>query len=130
MHLTAVEAPPNVCTPSHLAEAAKHIAALFPSTMKVLCLMSLYGIGKFGSAAGSMVVLMLITFHKCVLVVVPGISHVHRIIARATLICSHLETGSFALQLTVLEKSDCEALGMGMYLGVAEASDEPVGQVA
>jgi leucyl aminopeptidase len=30
------------------------------------------------------------------------------------------------LQLTVLEKAECEALGMGLYLGVAEASQEPV----
>ncbi len=30
------------------------------------------------------------------------------------------------LQLEVLEKKECEALGMGMYLGVAEASAEPV----
>lgn len=29
------------------------------------------------------------------------------------------------LQLEVLEKADCEAMNMGLYLGVAEASDEP-----
>ena len=55
-----VEAPPNVCTPSHLAAAAKHIADSFPETMS----------------------------------------------------------------LKVLEKDDCEKLGMGLYLGVAEASKE------
>lgn len=56
-----VEAPPNVCTPSHLAAAAKHIANMCPECMS----------------------------------------------------------------LKVLEKEDCEALGMGLYLGVAEASKEP-----
>lgn len=56
-----VEAPPNVCTPSHLAAAAKHIAALCPERMS----------------------------------------------------------------LKILEKEDCEELGMGLYLGVAEASKEP-----
>lgn len=29
------------------------------------------------------------------------------------------------MKLEVLEKEDCEKLGMGLYLGVAEASDEP-----
>lgn len=29
------------------------------------------------------------------------------------------------LTLKVLEKAECEALGMGLYLGVAEASAEP-----
>lgn len=56
-----VEAPPNVCTPSHLAAAAKHIADMCPERMS----------------------------------------------------------------LKVLEKEDCEELGMGLYLGVAEASKEP-----
>jgi leucyl aminopeptidase len=56
-----VEAPPNVCTPSHLAAAAAHIASL---------------------SNGSM-------------------------------------------ELKVLEKKECEELGMGCYLGVAECSDEP-----
>ncbi|KAL6747733.1 cytosol aminopeptidase family, catalytic domain-containing protein [Haematococcus lacustris] len=56
-----VEAPPNICTPTHLAEAAQHVASLFPDTM----------------------------------------------------------------QLKVLEKQDCAAMNMGLYLGVAEASDEP-----
>jgi len=56
-----VEAPPNVCTPNHLALAAAHIAALSPATMK----------------------------------------------------------------LEVLEQAECEALGMGLFLGVSEASDEP-----
>ncbi|KAH7617985.1 putative Leucine aminopeptidase 1 [Nannochloris sp. 'desiccata'] len=56
-----VEAPPNVCTPTHLADAAAAIAAGAPDVMK----------------------------------------------------------------LQVLEKEQCEALGMGLYLGVAEASDEP-----
>ncbi|EFN59475.1 hypothetical protein CHLNCDRAFT_33905 [Chlorella variabilis] len=56
-----VEAPPNVCTPTHLAEAAAKIAAEAPDVMK----------------------------------------------------------------LEVLEKAECEALGMGLYLGVAEAADEP-----
>jgi leucyl aminopeptidase len=56
-----VEAPPNVCTPTHLAEAAAMIAAGAPGVMK----------------------------------------------------------------LEVLEKEDCEKLGMGCYLGVAEASQEP-----
>jgi leucyl aminopeptidase len=56
-----VEAPPNVCTPTHLADAAAAIAAGAPDVMK----------------------------------------------------------------LKVLEKEECEALGMGLYLGVAEASAEP-----
>lgn len=56
-----VEAPPNVCTPTHLAEAAEMIAAGAPEVMK----------------------------------------------------------------LEVLEKEDCEELGMGCFLGVAEASAEP-----
>ena len=56
-----VEAPPNVCTPAHLADAAAAVAADFPETMS----------------------------------------------------------------LTVLEKEDCEKLGMGCYLGVAECSDLP-----
>jgi len=56
-----VEAPPNVCTPTHLAEAAQHIAARSPSVMKV----------------------------------------------------------------EVLDKAQCMEMGMGLYLGVAEASDEP-----
>ncbi|PSC76746.1 aminopeptidase family isoform B [Micractinium conductrix] len=56
-----VEAPPNVCTPTHLAHAAAEIAASAPEVM----------------------------------------------------------------QLEVLEKADCEKLGMGLYLGVAEASAEP-----
>ncbi len=30
------------------------------------------------------------------------------------------------LKLTVLEREDCEALGMGAYLGVAQASDLPL----
>lgn len=30
-----VEAPPNICTPTHMAAAAAHIAALAPGTMKV-----------------------------------------------------------------------------------------------
>ncbi|KAJ9530097.1 hypothetical protein QJQ45_023390 [Haematococcus lacustris] len=30
-----VEAPPNICTPTHLAEAAQHVASLFPDTMQV-----------------------------------------------------------------------------------------------
>lgn len=30
MHSFLVEAPPNVCTPTHLADAAKHIAARAP----------------------------------------------------------------------------------------------------
>ena len=56
-----VEAPPNVCTPSHIANTAKHIAAKFPSVMS----------------------------------------------------------------LSILEKEECEKLGMGSFLGVSEASDEP-----
>jgi leucyl aminopeptidase len=56
-----VEAPPNVCTPSHIANTAKHIADKFPSVMT----------------------------------------------------------------LSILEKADCEKMGMGSYLGVSEASDEP-----
>lgn len=56
-----VEAPPNVCTPTYLADAAAHIASASGGTMS----------------------------------------------------------------LTVLEKEDCEKLGMGCYLGVSEASDEP-----
>lgn len=56
-----VEAPPNVCTPTYLAEAAAAIAAMSSNTMT----------------------------------------------------------------LNVLEKEQCEALGMGCYLGVAEASAEP-----
>lgn len=56
-----VEAPPNVCTPTHLAQAAESIAAVAPEVMS----------------------------------------------------------------LEVLEKEDCEKLGMGCYLGVAEASEEP-----
>ncbi|KAL4421979.1 hypothetical protein ABPG77_011002 [Micractinium sp. CCAP 211/92] len=56
-----VEAPPNVCTPTHLAEAAAKIAADASDVMK----------------------------------------------------------------LEVLEKADCEKLGMGLFLGVAEASQEP-----
>jgi len=56
-----VEAPPNVATPTHLAEAAALIASTFPEVMK----------------------------------------------------------------LEVLEKEDCEKLGMGCFLGVAEASAEP-----
>lgn len=55
-----VEAPPNVCTPTHLADAAAEIAAGASDVMK----------------------------------------------------------------LKVLEKEECEALGMGLYLGVAEASAE------
>ena len=56
-----VAAPPNVVTPTGLAEVAAAIAAEFPETMS----------------------------------------------------------------LRVLEKSECEAAGMGSFLGVAEASDEP-----
>lgn len=56
-----VNAPPNVVTPTALAEAAAETAAAFPER----------------------------------------------------------------LSLTVLEKADCEKLGMGSYLGVAEASAEP-----
>ncbi|GLI60782.1 hypothetical protein VaNZ11_003014, partial [Volvox africanus] len=56
-----VEAPPNVCTPTHLAEAAAHIAAKSPDVFT----------------------------------------------------------------LKVYEKDECEAMGMGCYLGVAEASAEP-----
>lgn len=56
-----VEAPPNVCHPTHLAEAAAGIAA----------------------------------------------------------------SASDCMKLEVLEKEDCERLGMGLYLGVAEASAEP-----
>jgi leucyl aminopeptidase len=57
-----VEAPPNVCTPTHLADAAAHIAAQHPGVFK----------------------------------------------------------------LAVLEKAECAAMGMGSFLGVAEASDEPI----
>jgi leucyl aminopeptidase len=56
-----VESPPNVCTPSYLADAAAHIASIAPEHMS----------------------------------------------------------------LQILEKEDCEKLGMGLYLGVAEASLEP-----
>ena len=56
-----VAAPPNVVTPTALADIAGAIAAQFPDTMS----------------------------------------------------------------LKVLEKAECEALGMGSFLGVAEASDEP-----
>ena len=56
-----VAAPPNVVTPTGLAEVAAAIAAEFPETMS----------------------------------------------------------------LRVLEKSECEAAGMGSFLGIAEASDEP-----
>lgn len=56
-----VEAPPNVCTPTHLAEAAAVVAQGAPDVMK----------------------------------------------------------------LEVLEKDECEKLGMGLFLGVAEASSEP-----
>jgi len=56
-----VEAPPNVCTPTHLADCARHIAAKFPDTFKI----------------------------------------------------------------EVLDKAACQAMNMGLYLGVAEASEEP-----
>ncbi|GLC42430.1 hypothetical protein PLESTB_001097800 [Pleodorina starrii] len=56
-----VEAPPNVCTPTHLADTAAHIAAKSPDVFT----------------------------------------------------------------LKVYEKDECEAMGMGCYLGVAEASSEP-----
>ncbi|KXZ46440.1 hypothetical protein GPECTOR_43g876 [Gonium pectorale] len=56
-----VEAPPNVCTPTHLADTAAHIAGLAPELF----------------------------------------------------------------ELKVYEKEECEAMGMGCYLGVAEASEEP-----
>lgn len=57
-----VAAPPNVCTPTALAETAAAVAAEFPDVMS----------------------------------------------------------------LKVLEKDECEKLGMGSFLGVAEASDEPL----
>ncbi|PNH00126.1 putative cytosol aminopeptidase, partial [Tetrabaena socialis] len=56
-----VEAPPNVCTPTHIAEAAAHIAARAPDVFT----------------------------------------------------------------LKVYEKEECMAMGMGLFLGVAEASAEP-----
>ncbi|KAF5829786.1 peptidase M17, leucyl aminopeptidase [Dunaliella salina] len=56
-----VEAPPNVCNPTHMAAAAAHIAKQAPETMT----------------------------------------------------------------LEVLEKEQCEAMNMGLFLGVAECSDEP-----
>jgi len=56
-----VEAPPNICTPSHIAACAAHIAARFPDVMS----------------------------------------------------------------LRVLEKAECAELGMGAFLGVAEASEQP-----
>ena len=36
-HITRylVEAPPNVCTPTHLAEAAEYIAKRYPSTLSL-----------------------------------------------------------------------------------------------
>jgi len=54
-----VEAPPNICNPAHLADAARSCAALYPDTMS----------------------------------------------------------------LKVLGRAECEALGMGCYLGVAECSE-------
>ena len=30
------------------------------------------------------------------------------------------------MQLQVLEKEECEALGMGLFLGVGQGSDEPL----
>ena len=56
-----MEAPPNICTPTHMADAAAHIAALSPARFS----------------------------------------------------------------LKVLEAADCAALGMGCFLGVSAASDEP-----
>ena len=57
-----VEAPPNICTPTHIAKAARAIAESAPDVMS----------------------------------------------------------------LEVLEKADCEAMGMGCFLGVAECSAEPL----
>ena len=57
-----VEAPPNICTPTHIAKAAQAIAESAPDVMS----------------------------------------------------------------LEVLEKADCEAMGMGCFLGVAECSAEPL----
>lgn len=56
-----IEAPANVCTPTYLAHAAEHIAAISPDVMS----------------------------------------------------------------LKVLEREQCQALGMGLFLGVAQGSDEP-----
>lgn len=61
-HRFLVEAPANVCTPSHLAAAAQHIADLDPTHYS----------------------------------------------------------------LTVLEEAECRALGMGLFVGVAQGSDEPL----
>ena len=106
-----VEAPPNVCTPTHLAEAAHHIAQRFPSTMT---LKVGAGSGRFDSAALSLNSLR------------------QRIIAASCLledaVCEAIRTGRWPsppLYMQVIEKAACEALGMGSYLGVSEASDEP-----
>lgn len=56
-----VEAPPNICTPGHLADTAKYLADKFPDVFS----------------------------------------------------------------LKVYDKAECEAMGMGLFLGVAEASAEP-----
>ncbi len=57
-----VEAPPNICTPTHIARAAQAIA----------------------------------------------------------------DSASDVMTCQILEKADCEAMGMGCFLGVAECSEEPL----
>ena len=129
-----VEAPPNVCTPTHLAEAAAHIAKTFPSTFKV-CGQGRGASREMGQAAWCGVICLPVCLSACLLSAVavtiphqmtlsPYLSS--RFLSHFTQYHSQLPDLTFlTLQLEVLEHKECAAMGMGLYLGVAEASEEP-----
>jgi hypothetical protein len=122
-----VEAPPNVCTPSHLAAAAKHIASLKPERFSLEVRRP--ELGALGSGRGLRAGGAGTCCARPVGPLKAGRGGARSLVPlHATLTQTRATHHPRPMQFThpqVLEAEECAKLGMGCFLGVAEASHEP-----
>jgi hypothetical protein len=131
-----VEAPANVCTPRHLAAAAAHIQALNPDRFKLKVTASSTEAATPSAPANNQPstpnVLSTALPVSCMLPntadtwLKPAQPSVVAIVVCVTnhALSQRMVVGCVCVQ--VLEEGDCKKLGMGLFLGVAQGSDEPL----
>lgn len=144
-----IEAPANVCTPRHLAAAAAHIQALNPDrfALKVAWWCSMRHACTMQLACRFPLLLLASQLFVCWPVPHPSRkAHTHSHHQRCSPAIASLLYGSIGSHandatvcvgqptcvwhglpgVQVLEEGDCRKLGMGLFLGVAQGSDEPL----
>lgn len=99
---------------SYLAEAAAKIAGEAPEVMSLEVRGTVMDCGRLLWAADGCVEWP--PWHKSCSELLP---------ANTLILMAHLPPPSTPLPEQVLEKDECEKLGMGLFLGVSEASAEP-----